>query len=170
MGLSTPDITSVSNAWSTGTEWTVGEDLGSDHLPITTTIRCEEPAASAFQCRARWNTRNVDWNAFSAGVEEAIKLFSTAPMPLGDRVHCLNSVLLAAAKLMWKSLRQLDTPSPGPPWSFDTQSKSKTLFVEQSQTTGLNTWRPVRDPPVRDVCASPPEEMGGIPGRPREQP
>ncbi len=44
-GLSTTDITAVSNAWSTGTEWTVGEDLGSDHLPITITIRCEVPAA-----------------------------------------------------------------------------------------------------------------------------
>ncbi len=59
-GLSTPDITAVSNAWSTGTEWTVGEDLGSDHLPITTTIRCEAPAASVSQCTARWNTGNVD--------------------------------------------------------------------------------------------------------------
>ncbi len=59
-GLSTPDITAVSNAWLTGTEWRVGEDLGSDHLPITTTIRCEVPAASLSQCRARWNTRNVD--------------------------------------------------------------------------------------------------------------
>ncbi len=27
--------------------WTVGEDLGSDHLPITTTISCEVAATSA---------------------------------------------------------------------------------------------------------------------------
>ncbi len=98
-GLSKPDITTVSNAWSTGTEWTVGEDLGSDRLPITTTIRCEVPAASASQRRTRWNTRNVYWNSFSAAVEEAIELFSTAPLSLGDRVHRFNSVLLAAAKL-----------------------------------------------------------------------
>ncbi len=37
-GLSTLDITAVSNALSPGTEWTVGKDLCSDHLPITTTI------------------------------------------------------------------------------------------------------------------------------------
>ncbi len=59
-GLSTPDITAVSNAWSTGTEWRVGENLDSDQLPITTTTRCKVPAASAPQCRASWNTRNVD--------------------------------------------------------------------------------------------------------------
>ncbi len=44
----TPDITAVSNAWSTETEGTVGESLGSDHLPITTTIRCEVPPASLY--------------------------------------------------------------------------------------------------------------------------
>ncbi len=41
----------------------------------------------------------VDWNAFSATVEEATELFSAAPLSLGDRVHRFNSVLLAAAKL-----------------------------------------------------------------------
>ncbi len=34
-----------------------------------------------------------------AAIEEAIELFSTAPLSLGDRVHRFNSVLLAAAKL-----------------------------------------------------------------------
>ncbi len=57
-GLSTPDVTAVS--WSAVTEWTVGEDLGSDHLPITTTIRGDVPAASASYHRTRWNTTNVD--------------------------------------------------------------------------------------------------------------
>ncbi len=59
-GLNKPDITVISNAWSTGAEWTVGEDLGSDHLPITTTIRCEVPVASVSQCRARWNAAKVN--------------------------------------------------------------------------------------------------------------
>ncbi len=74
---------------------TVGEDLGFDHLPMTTTIRCEVPAASA----SRWNAKNVDWNAFSAAVEEATELFSTAPMLLSDRAHRFNSALLATANL-----------------------------------------------------------------------
>ncbi len=98
-GLSTPDITAVSNAWSTGTEWTVVEDLGSDHLPITTTIGCKEPAASAPHRRARWNMNNVDSNTFSTAVEEAIELFSLAPMSLRNRVHRFYSALIAAAKL-----------------------------------------------------------------------
>ncbi len=77
----------------------VGENLDSDHLPITTTITCEVQAASASYRRARWSTNNVDWNAFSPDVEEAIDQFSPAPMSLRDRVHRLNSALLAVAKL-----------------------------------------------------------------------
>ncbi len=79
-GFSSPAITAVSNALSTGTEWTVGEDLGSDHLPITTTITCE-------------------WNSFSAAVEEATELFLPAPRSLRSSVHRFNSVLLATTKL-----------------------------------------------------------------------
>ncbi len=47
---------------------------------------------------------------------------------------------------MWESLRQVDTPSPVLPRSFERQSKSETLCDERSQTTGLNIWRPVPRP------------------------
>ncbi len=79
------------------TEWTVGKDLDSGHLPITTTIRCKVSTALVSH-RARWYTSNVDWNSFFAAVEEAIELPSTAPLSLGDRVYRFNTVLLAAEK------------------------------------------------------------------------
>ncbi len=41
---------------------------------------------------------------------------------------------------MLESLRQVDTPSPGPPRSYKRQSKNETLCDERSQTTGLKTW------------------------------
>ncbi len=63
-GFSTPDITAVSNAWSTETECTVNEGLGCGHLPIITIIRCLVPAASAFYRRVRWNTTNVYWHSW----------------------------------------------------------------------------------------------------------
>ncbi len=97
--LSTPDVTAISKAWLTGTEWTVGKDLGSDHLPFTTTIRCDVPAASASYRRDRWNPTNVDWNSFSTAVEEELEQLSPAPMSLRGRVNRFNSALLTAAKL-----------------------------------------------------------------------
>ncbi len=54
---------------------------------------------SRLERRARWNTRNVEWNAFSAAVGEAIELFSPAPIALHVRTHRFNSALLAAAEL-----------------------------------------------------------------------
>ncbi len=63
-GLSTSDIIAANNAWPTGTEWTVGQNIGSNHLPKTTTIRCEVQVASASNRIARWNKSNVDWNSF----------------------------------------------------------------------------------------------------------
>ncbi len=46
----------------------------------------------------------------------------------------------------WESLRQIDSQSPGLPRSSARPTKSETLRVERSQTTGLNTWRPVSRP------------------------
>ncbi len=37
-GLSTPAVTMVSSTWASKAEWTGGEDLGSDHLPIAKTF------------------------------------------------------------------------------------------------------------------------------------
>ncbi len=45
-GLSTPDVAIVNNTWATKAEWTVGEDLGSDHLPITIAVSCQVPNPS----------------------------------------------------------------------------------------------------------------------------
>ncbi len=50
---------------------TVGEELASDHIPITPTIRCVVLAASASHHRAHWSKTNVDWDSHSAAVEEA---------------------------------------------------------------------------------------------------
>ncbi len=54
-------------------ECTVGEDLGSNHLPITIELRCQTPVASDHQMRARWKTRDVNWQAFLDAVEESVR-------------------------------------------------------------------------------------------------
>ncbi len=96
----TPDATIISNAWSCGTEWTVGDDLSSNHLfSITFIFRCEAPAASTSHRRDRWNTTNVNWNSFSATVEEAIDKFSPDHMSFRYIIYRINCTLLAAAKL-----------------------------------------------------------------------
>ncbi len=67
-GLSTPDVTMVNSTWATKAGWPVGEHLGSDHLPITVAISCQVPNPSITHRRARWNTKDVNWQGFAGAV------------------------------------------------------------------------------------------------------
>ncbi len=93
---------------------TVGEDLGSDHLPITIDLRCQTPVASDPHKRARWNTRDVNWQAFSEAVEESVRSFQVQDMYPRHRIHRLNrAMIFAAAKHVGKSKPGRKTK----PWS-----------------------------------------------------
>ncbi len=54
-GLSFPDVSLAHPSLADKAEWTVGEDLGSDHLPISIELRCQTPVASDPHKRAMWN-------------------------------------------------------------------------------------------------------------------
>ncbi len=42
-GLSSPDVSLAHPSLADKAEWTVGENLGSDHFPITIELRCQTP-------------------------------------------------------------------------------------------------------------------------------
>ncbi len=69
-GLSSPNVSLAHPSMADKAEWTVSEDLGSDHLLITIELRCQTPVESDPQKRARWNTRNVNWQVFLESVGE----------------------------------------------------------------------------------------------------
>ncbi len=52
-GLSSQDVSLVHPSLADKAEWTVNEDLGSDHLPITKELRCQTPVASVPHKRVR---------------------------------------------------------------------------------------------------------------------
>ncbi len=81
----------VNSTWATKAEWAVGEDLGSDHLPITIAISCQVPNTSVTRRRARWNTTDVNWQGFAAAVDTAIAAYPPEPISLRDRVLRLNN-------------------------------------------------------------------------------
>ncbi len=70
-GLSSPDVSLAHPSFVDKAEWTVGEDLFSDHLPITKELRCQTPVTSDPHKRARRSARDVNWQAFSEAVEES---------------------------------------------------------------------------------------------------
>ncbi len=95
---------------------------------------------------------------FPAAVEEAIELFSTVLMALGDMVNRFDSVLRAAAKLhVGKSKAGRCTK----PWS------TPALHGEIKKRNALRKTIADNRAQNRDsqlLKRSPPEEMGGIPG------
>ncbi len=63
-GLSRPDVFLAPLSLADKAGWTAGEDLGTDHLPITIELRCQTPVAPDHQKRARWNIRDVTLQTF----------------------------------------------------------------------------------------------------------
>jgi len=72
-GASSPDITLVHSNWSNKVEWSVGEDMGSDHLPVVVHVKLKITATrqqvNSIPC---WRRNGVDWEPFHACVEEAV--------------------------------------------------------------------------------------------------
>ncbi len=82
----------------------MGEDLSSDHLPITIEPRCQTPAASDPYKWARWNTRDVNYHEVSEAVEESVRSFQAQDMHLRFRMRHLNKAMIStAAKHLGKS-------------------------------------------------------------------
>ncbi len=96
-GLSSPEVSLAHRSLADKAEWTVGEDFGTDHLLITIELRCQTPVASDPHKRARWNTRDVNWQAFSEAVEESVRCFYLQDINLRHRIRCLNRATTSAA-------------------------------------------------------------------------
>ncbi len=71
----------------------MGEDLGSDHLPITVELHCQTPVASDPHKQAQWNPRNVNWQVFSEAVGESVRSFQAQDMNLRPRIRRLNKAM-----------------------------------------------------------------------------
>jgi len=96
-GSSSPDITLVHSNWANKVEWSVGEDLGSDHLPVVVHIKCKITATrQQGNNRPRWRCNGVDWESFRESVEEAVWELDES-VPLAKRISQFNSALINAA-------------------------------------------------------------------------
>ncbi len=83
-GLSSPDVSLAHPSLADKAELTVGEDISSDHLPITIELCSQTTVASDPHKRARWNTRDVNWQALLEAVEESERSFPVQDMNLSQ--------------------------------------------------------------------------------------
>ncbi|KAF0313786.1 RNA-directed DNA polymerase from mobile element jockey [Amphibalanus amphitrite] len=89
-----PDVTACNRGLARRCEWTVGEDLGSDHLPQLIEVTCHGGRPRRIR-KTKWAFHKADWDGFSAGIETVLE--STPPPPDASTEQLLglfNRVLL----------------------------------------------------------------------------
>jgi hypothetical protein len=74
-GRSAPDVTLVSGDMASAATWSTRPSMGSDHLPIWTTIEVNPP--QYIPKRGRFNFKKADWPGFRFTLDEAMKHWST---------------------------------------------------------------------------------------------
>ena len=74
-GKSAPDITFTSGDLAQSTEWTTQPNMGSDHLPITTTL--DTNPISQPQKRGAFNYKKADWAGFRKTLNEDMAKWTT---------------------------------------------------------------------------------------------
>ena len=97
-GRSTPDITVVSADMAVGTTWETTVDMGSDHLPILTTVPTARTKPKR-EGRKRFSWRKAQWREYQRILEERMKDWETTPdMSATAKDKRLTAAILEAAK------------------------------------------------------------------------
>ena len=97
-GSSVPDITLASKNLENTIKWNTINDMGSDHIPIVFEI-CNEKTktvAAPKKSTMRWKRKKVDWDAFTAEIEEKLEGTYRRKDNLNLRVENFNKILIDA--------------------------------------------------------------------------
>ena len=98
-GGSTPDITLATPSLANKVKWTIGDDLGSDHLPIIITVdNIPTKRHVKKQRRRRWRRKGGDRIGFCQRVEERLGTAGDQNTGINERVKRLNDILIEAGK------------------------------------------------------------------------
>ena len=95
-GLSSPDVTCVTQGMNTKMKWTVVEEttMGSDHSPIIMELKDGDiQTISTTPLKTRWKSKGVDWAAFRNEVEDAFP-YNPRHLSLSERIAVFNDVLV----------------------------------------------------------------------------
>ena len=90
---STPDVTLMGRKWDGKCTWEVCEQIGSsDHLPIKITVNSKITHQPIFGKAARWKRNGVNWNDYSAAVEESVTTMPEEPN-ITKRILRFNQII-----------------------------------------------------------------------------
>ena len=98
-GSSAPDVTFATGGLAGGATWTTGSGIGSDHLPITTTIPTAPPKPER-RGRGRPAFRKANWEQFRRTYDQLTTRWTTPAEPptAAELDRRLSGTILRAAK------------------------------------------------------------------------
>ena len=110
-----PDVTLCNRALARKCTWSIGEDLGSDHLPQLVEVSCHGGRPRRVR-KTKWSFPKADWTAFSAGCEE--KFASEPPAPDASTDQLLDYFSTTLISQSTKTIPRGARADPKP-WAMD---------------------------------------------------
>ena len=96
-GQSAPDIAACSRSLAQRARWSLGQDLGSDHLPMVVEVRSASAQPRRIR-KTRWSFRKADWAQFQADCEAALADTLEDPVSVQRMADRFEEALRSAAE------------------------------------------------------------------------
>ena len=99
-GQTAPDLAACSRTLSRRAQWSLGPDLGSDHLPVRVEVRAATAPPRRVR-KTRWSFRKANWPAFQAECERELtpkEGEDPPPRTVQEQADRLEKIILAAAR------------------------------------------------------------------------
>ena len=144
---STPDLFLVPSAMMSNVSWTLGEDLGSDQIPIIIEIKSTVSVTKPQQANVKWRSKGNDWKKFSEDVEKRAKDF-TPSASLNSRAKAFSETLRAAARETVRRMKPKKTKRPPLNPEIKALVKKRNMLrrqVKENREKWLEATRQVKD-------------------------
>ena len=110
----TPDIAACSSTLAPRVAWTLGPDLGSDHLPMLLEVRGAGNSDTTRR-KTRWAFRRADWPAFQRACEAAFEEADLEHLSVEEQANLFTRTVQETSKVFIPRGAR-----PGPkPWKLD---------------------------------------------------
>ncbi|MEM9976946.1 MAG: reverse transcriptase family protein, partial [Cyanobacteria bacterium P01_D01_bin.2] len=117
--LSAPDIAMAHQDLARRCTWSVGTDLGSDHLPQVVSVSVAGSRPRRIR-KTRWALHKADWTGFTADCDEAVAGTVTPDLPVeGMATRLTNAILEASSCRIPRGARADPVP-----WALDPELAS----------------------------------------------
>jgi len=118
--ISSPDVTIVADNLIPFLEWSIAEDLGSDHTPIILDLTTK--TSQTGRGRTKWSFRKAKWEAFEKDIEDSLEAKPVSTEHPGAMERKLIEVILKSAQ---QNIPRGARKNPKPWWTDEVDKAVK---------------------------------------------